>query len=185
MEKNKKNNGKINPNDNLILETDDIKNLKKLIINRLEHHPFSQSVGINVLSIQYRKSIVALKVGEQHLNPNGTIHGGVLMTLADNAAGAAVLYTGQKTPTLDLHYRFLKPVYAGDYLIAEAEVVQSGGRIVVIHVKIENDHQLVGDATASFYKLDSHQKEIPSEIFEKVDQYIRENITKNKHNDSE
>lgn len=157
----------------------DVENLRKLLINRFENHPFAKYIGLKIESIQYQKATVSLKIDERHLNANGTVHGGVLMTLADNVAGASVLYTGQVAPTIDLHYRFLKPVYPGDLAIADAQIIQAGGSILVIQVKIKVDDDLVGIADTSFYRLKHNVSEIPKEVFEKAENFITEYIERN------
>lgn len=150
--------------------------LLKLIRGRLHKHPFAQLLGQRVESLSYQKAVVSLRTNESHLNPNGVVHGGVLMSLADNAAGSSVLYTGQVTPTLDLHYRFLRPVYAGDKVYAYAEVVQAGLTIVVIQVKLYVDDNLIGDATAAFYKNRRRGREVSAEVFARAEEIIRKDI---------
>lgn len=163
--------------DNQRLENpQDIAALKKLLVNRFENHSFAKSVGIKVEQIQYKKAVASLQITEKHLNANGTVHGGALMTLADNAAGASVIFTGQVAPTVELQYRFLKPVYAGDTVKAYAEVVHAGGSILVILVEMKVGESLVGVADASFYRLRHKVTEIPKEIFDKADDFIKENI---------
>lgn len=158
----------------------DVENLQKILINRFENHPFAQYVGLKIESVQYQKATVSLRISERHLNANGTVHGGVLMTLADNAAGASVLYTGQVAPTIDLHYRFLQPVYPGDLAVAHAEVIQSGGSILVLQVKVTVNDDLVGVADTSFYRLKHNVSEIPKEVFDKAETFITEYIEKNR-----
>ncbi|MGB4609869.1 MAG: PaaI family thioesterase [Saccharofermentanales bacterium] len=170
--------------------------LSQMIINRLEHNHFANELGAKMETVKHQKSVVSLLVGEQHLNPNGTVHGGVVMTLADTAAGACLLYLGQPSATIDLSYRFLKPVFEGDLLVAKARVIQSGKTVIVVEVDLyviqqseydniadlidissENLNQkLIGAATASFVRRDRHLPELPPEILDLADQFMQDYI---------
>ena len=152
--------------------------MRKILINRLENNHFANEIDIKIELIQYQKSRVSLKVSEKHLNPNGTIHGGVLMTLADNAAGTCVSYTGQPTPTLDLSYRFLKPVFAGDKVTADAQVIQAGKTIIVVETNLHVAEKLVGTSTASFFRSDRNLPELPPETMDLADKFIKDYINK-------
>ena len=57
-----------------------------------------------------------LEAGEQHSNPMGTIHGGVLCDVADAAMGMAFFSTlgdGESFTTLELKINFLRPFWTG------------------------------------------------------------------------
>lgn len=170
--------------------------LSQMIINRLEQNHFANALGAKIETIKYQKSVVSLLVSEQHLNPNGTVHGGVLMTLADTAAGTCMIYIGQPTATIDLSYRFLKPVFAGDFIIAKAKVLQPGKTVIVVNINLyvidqseyesiadlnnisaENlDRELIGVATASFFRRDRHLPELSPEVLELTDRFIQDYI---------
>ena len=73
-----------------------------------------------------------LDVDERHINPHGTVHGGVMFILLDTAMGGAtmsVLDEGTMCATVDIHTRFLAPCFSGT-LTATATVRRAGRRIV-------------------------------------------------------
>ncbi|MEL6113053.1 MAG: PaaI family thioesterase [Pseudomonadota bacterium] len=67
-----------------------------------------------------------LTVDTQHLNLGGVCHGGVLMTLADNAMGSAAYMAGGRKPcaTIELTSQFIAGVHTGEILIAEAQITR-------------------------------------------------------------
>src|SRR5262249_12993019 len=73
-------------------------------------------------------------------NPIGTVHGGVLCTLLDSAAGAAVhsmLELGSAYTTLEIKVNFLKPVTVGTGpLSCEGKVVSFGSRVAVSEARV-------------------------------------------------
>ena len=62
----------------------------------------------------------------------GSVHGGIITTLMDNALGSAVqsvLPAGRVATTMDLHTRFHRPVTAATgKVFADARVVHAGRR---------------------------------------------------------
>lgn len=78
------------------------------------------------------RATTRLAVDERHLNPHGAVHGAVLFALIDTAMGAAttsVLPPGARCATIEIHTRFLAPVFGGK-VQAEATVIRAGRRIV-------------------------------------------------------
>jgi uncharacterized protein (TIGR00369 family) len=76
------------------------------------------------------KGAIEFEATENHANPMGTLHGGVLCDLADAAMGVAyrsTLAPGDSFTTLELKINFLRPVWKAE-LRAEARVV--GGKTV-------------------------------------------------------
>jgi uncharacterized protein (TIGR00369 family) len=67
-----------------------------------------------------------------HYNPLGTVHGGVISTLLDTAAGCSVhstLAAGEGYTSLDLTVKFLRPVTTDSgRLRAEGRVIHRGRR---------------------------------------------------------
>ena len=70
---------------------------------------------------------------ERHLNPLGSVHGGVLSTVADTALTTAVasrLDGDGMSTTVDLHVSFIRPVtIATGPLTCEARAVHIGGTL--------------------------------------------------------
>ena len=69
---------------------------------------------------------------EELYNLIGSVHGGIITTLMDNALGCSVqsiLPAGRVATTMDLHTRFHRPVTAATgKVLADARVVHSGRR---------------------------------------------------------
>lgn len=93
---------------------------------------------------------------DRHLSPNGSMHGGALFALFDSAMGAATsgtIGTDQMCVTLEIHMRYLRPVFAGTVDV-RAEVLHPGRRIVQLEATATNDGTPVAHATGSFVVLD-------------------------------
>lgn len=78
---------------------------------------------------------LALRIEERHLNNLGVAHGGILMTLADNAVGVAVaraLVESAAVVTVSLNNEFLNSARLGDFVVAESRILKQGGRLLFV-----------------------------------------------------
>lgn len=78
---------------------------------------------------------LCLRIEEKHINNLGVVHGGALMTLADNAVGDAVeeaLDEPAAIVTVSMNSEFLNPAKLGDWVEAQARVLKKGGRLMFV-----------------------------------------------------
>ena len=96
----------------------------------------------------------SLTVGADHLNPYGTVHGGVVYSLVDQAMGGALfskLEPGERCATLEIKINYLAPVTTGD-ITAEASLIQRTRRTAVVEARVTTpDSALVAHATGTFF----------------------------------
>lgn len=99
---------------------------------------------------------VALVVRSDHRNLVGTVHGGVIATLADTATGLAyrtVLPAGFQHVTSQLNVTFLAPAREGK-IVAKGVVVKQGKRSGYAEADVlGSDGTLLARATALFALL--------------------------------
>jgi acyl-CoA thioesterase len=94
---------------------------------------------------------VRLSAVERHLNPHGTVHGGVLGSLADVASTKAVESLAARTlaVTIELKITFLSPAWPG-LLVADARVINTGRTIIIVETEIKQDQEWVAHAIGTF-----------------------------------
>jgi acyl-CoA thioesterase len=116
--------------------------------------PFADLLGMRPKSIGDGQARFELDVAARHLNPNGTLHGGVIYSVADTAMGAALfsrLDPGEQCATLEIKMNYLLPVTGGT-IAAEAAVVSRTKRVGVLEARVFGDgERLVALATGTFY----------------------------------
>jgi uncharacterized protein (TIGR00369 family) len=98
---------------------------------------------------------IAFEVTDEHLNPAGTLHGGVLATLVDTAMGTAVrTATGDddNPATSQLTVTYLRPGRTGP-LSVTARVRTKGEHLTVCEADVEQDGKAIGHAVATFALL--------------------------------
>jgi uncharacterized protein (TIGR00369 family) len=93
--------------------------------------PAAALVGFRSVSFGDGKAVFEMEADGRHHNPMGTVHGGILCTLADSAMGfafASTLGPGKSFTTLEVKVNSLRPVFAGK-LVAAARVVHRGNLV--------------------------------------------------------
>ena len=107
-------------------------------------------VGVGSTDAADGRARLELEAGEEHLNPAGTVHGGVLATLLDTAMGLAVRSTRDDVPaTSQLTVTFLRPGRPGR-LVVTGRVGKQGEHLVVCDGDVEQDGEAVASAVATF-----------------------------------
>ncbi|MEM7269136.1 MAG: PaaI family thioesterase [Pseudomonadota bacterium] len=81
---------------------------------------------------------MALEIEARHLNQGGVVHGGVSMTLADNAMGMAAFYVGGERPasTIEFSCKLIAAAKHGSPLYGEAEVVRQTKDVAFVNAEL-------------------------------------------------
>src|SRR3954471_9188474 len=90
--------------------------------------PISKLLGFRLTHIEAGSATVEIDVTERFWNPMGTLHGGILVDIADAAMGlayAAALNDDESFTTVELKINYLRPFKEG-HLKAVAKTVQHG-----------------------------------------------------------
>ena len=116
---------------------------------------FVDSLGVYGTTAEDGTARLQLDATEEHLNPAGTLHGGVLATLVDTAMGAAVRSsTGEHDvpATSQLTVTYLHPGAPGR-LEVTGRVVTQGEHLTVCEADVEQDGRTLVHAVATFAVL--------------------------------
>ncbi len=98
------------------------------------------------------RAAVSLAIGEDHLNFNGTCHGGVTFALADSAFGLASNSHGVVAAAIDAHVTYQIAVRAGDTLTASATEVSRSRKLGVYRIDVtRQDGAIVSTFTGTVY----------------------------------
>ena len=114
--------------------------------------PFAEMLGMRPQSIGEGRARFELEVAARHLNPNGTLHGGVIYSVADTAMGAALfsqLDPGEQCATLEIKMNYLLPVTAGR-LDCVSRVLHKNGNVGVIESEVRLGDALAATALGTF-----------------------------------
>jgi uncharacterized protein (TIGR00369 family) len=94
---------------------------------------------------------LVVEVDDRHLNPAGSVHGGMLATLVDTTMGAAVRSAvDEEVPaTSQLTVTYLRPGRPGE-LVVTAKVSKRGDSLTMCEADVEQDGKALVHALATF-----------------------------------
>jgi len=103
--------------------------------------PITGLLGVWPVSVGEGEAVVEMEAGERFHNAMGTLHGGVILDLADVAMGVAmatVLEEGEGFATLQTSVAYLRAVVAGR-LEARARLVHRGRTVGHLECDVVDD----------------------------------------------
>ncbi len=118
-------------------EENDIRSviLEKLYANDLHKH-----IGLEMLELSPTYAKARIKTDKKLDNVYGSIHGGILLTLADIVAGATACMSGYYASTVSAGLNFLLPAADTEYIYCECMKLKTGKHILVFDLRITDDN---------------------------------------------
>lgn len=126
----------------------------RTILDRFPMPPCARLLGWELLEAdaQAGRVTVRFEARPEFCNPAGTVQGGFLAAMLDDAMGPAVVIAsgGEVYPaTIEMKVSFLAPAAPGR-IIAEARILQRGRTIGFLEASLRNpEGRLIATATAS------------------------------------
>lgn len=143
------------------MDSEAVPKAQSIIKKLLDNDPFSQWMGVDVVSVGEGTCTLSCKVSESMLNGYRVTHGGVLFSLADTALAFSAATFGQIALVVDHSISFTNPAGLHDKVFAEATVVHQSHKLLTGTVQVMNDrNQLLAVTKGSLYKK-SGEIEIP------------------------
>lgn len=133
-----------------------LKDYLQAVEKQIAHSPIGSLLGIRILSAEEGRLVAEMDAQDKLLNSLGTIHGGVIASLADAVMGLAcgtMLKKTSKFTTLEFKINFIKPVISG-VIIGIGKVQHIGKSSCVSEAEIyDQDKQLVAKSTSTLLIL--------------------------------
>ena len=105
--------------------------VRGLVDGTLPLNTIAETLGYDVTEAVRGRVVVTAKPNDTHLNPFGTVHGGLTATLLDSCMGLAVLSSLEKgisQTTLEFKISLMRPITPEIGLIKAEGIVLSCGR---------------------------------------------------------
>jgi acyl-CoA thioesterase len=119
--------------------------------------PFIKDLGIEFISAENGRAVIALNLAPRHLNSWSVAHGGVLMALLDVAmavAGRSLDPDAGGGITVEMKTNFLQPANAGTRLIASGHVFHRSSTMAFCDGEVrDSDERLIAKAMGTFKYL--------------------------------
>ena len=118
-----------------------------------DNRGFTELVGTELSSAEEGRATVNLKAEERHLNPSGTVHGGVISTLIDVSMAEALntMTEEEEQPfTIQITVNYMRPGKPGT-LTSTAEVRKGGERITIVEAEVvQEEDEVIALATGTY-----------------------------------
>ena len=115
------------------MEMSGLEFVRGLADGTLPLNTIAKTLGYDIAEAESGRVVVTAEPGENHLNPAGTVHGGLAATMLDSCMGLAIqstLETGLGSTTLEFKISFLRPITPETGPIrAEGMVITRGRRV--------------------------------------------------------
>jgi len=115
-------------------------------LDKIRQLPLHRFMGLETLTAADGSAQLQVTVEDNAINPAGMLHGGVVYTLSDVCAYAAVLSllpAEQEAVTHDLHIAVLRPGQRHDRLQFSAKVIKRGRQLAFVNVEATIDDKLI------------------------------------------
>ena len=124
------------------------------VVAQMEKDAFAKQLGIELVEVKPGRAKVRMRVGDEHRNSVGMVHGGVIFTLADYAFAVACNSYGTVAVAVNCHISYLRPP-EGEALAAEAEEVSKSRRLGTYDVRVsDGEGNLVAVFRGMAYRKD-------------------------------
>lgn len=135
--------------------------MHNIIHKYIEMNHFGRLLGMDFKILQPGKVEYYLTIQRTHLATTQVAHGGVIAALTDAALGVAALsavaHDNRLVATVEFKINFLAPAFLNDKLLASAQVISKGKRLLVAECSICNsNNQLISTSSGTFtsYSID-------------------------------
>jgi uncharacterized protein (TIGR00369 family) len=125
-----------------------------LVNGTLPLNTMAETLGYDIVEVAKGRVVAAAEPHAKHLNPAGTVHGGLAATLLDSAMGLAVQSTldkGFAQTTLEFKISLVRPVTPQTGLVkAEGKVISCGRRVGTAEGKLtDKDGRILAHGTTT------------------------------------
>lgn len=129
--------------------------MRSALERMLAKDPYARLLGVAVDRAEEGRVRLSMELRDEHMNFNGTAHGGALFSLADTAFGLASNSRGVIAVGIHTDMAYASPGRIGETLFADAEEISSSRRVGVYRVTVtRSTGEVVAVFTGTVYRTD-------------------------------
>ena len=114
------------------------------IVKKSKSSGYYKLLGITIYDLKKGRAELHIKLGEKHEHLFKKVHGGVISSIIDSAAGAAALSLRpmNKVATAEMTVNYFRPVKNGE-IVSRAFVLSKSSKTVTIQVRVSHRRKLI------------------------------------------
>ena len=117
-------------------------------------NPFMEYNNIEICSISPEGSTLKATITENSKNPYGMIHGGLLYTMIDCAAGITARADGNRYVTQNVYVNYYSNVIDQDEVFVDSTVIKRGNAITVIRATVRTEvGKVLAEGDVNMFRL--------------------------------
>jgi len=120
--------------------------------------PFSQWLGIEIITVKEGYCKLGLKIRSEMLNSMQKAHGGIAYALADTAFGFAANTHGRFAVSIETSINHIEALHEGDYVVAETQLDVSKNKLGFSYVNLYVDGKIVAIFKGVVYRTSKEWK---------------------------
>lgn len=122
---------------------------------------FIGMTGIKVIETTNGSAKGQIEIKLNHLNPSGTVHGGVIFTLADSIGGLAAASDGRNCTTVSSNIHYLNPTMNAKWIEARSIEIKHGKRLSTVETTIiDNTGVCIAKVISDYHYLGKEGKAV-------------------------
>jgi len=126
----------------------------KHLLEMGKNEPIAEFLGMRLLELSTGYARVSMQMKPGYINFNGTVFGGIISAVADQAFAYATNSVVSPNVASQFNIHFIAAAGAGDELTAECRVMKSGRRVCISEIKVTNQEgKLIATATGTTIPL--------------------------------
>ncbi len=126
----------------------------KRLLELGKNEPVAGFLGLRLVELSPGYARVSMSMKPEYINFNGTVFGGIISAVADQAFAYATNSVINPNVASQFNIHFMAAAGAQDELTAECRVMKSGKRVCISEIKVTNrEGKLIATATGTTIPL--------------------------------
>jgi len=127
---------------------------RQQIYGLINDSQFMRYLDLDFIELSRERAYARMKLDSRYVNGYGTMHGGVIYSLADTIAGSLANMSGNMCTTVDGYLNYYEPVINTEYVYCEATITKAGRNLINVKVNITNDDgKILDDGVFNYFRM--------------------------------
>ncbi|MBI0576844.1 hotdog fold thioesterase [Neobacillus cucumis] len=122
------------------------------IVDLMKNEPYGRFLGMKLTKLGLGTAAAELTPDEKMLNAHGTVHGGVIFSLADYVFAAASNSYGKTAVGVTTNVNFISAGKLGETLTATAEEIKKNHKLGWYTIRVYSGKELIATMEAMVYR---------------------------------